>query len=73
MVPLVGYVTVLQAVSQAGGLKESARRNEIVVIRHGVANKPLALVVNLEKVYDGTDMRQDIPLKPFDIVYVPRS
>jgi polysaccharide export outer membrane protein len=73
MVPLVGYVTVLQAVSQAGGLKDSARRNEIVVIRHGVANKPLALVVNLDKVYDGTDMHQDISLKPFDIVYVPRS
>ena len=72
IVPLVGFVTVLQAISQAGGLKDAARRGEVIVIRHGTANKPIALTVNIEKVIDGTDMRQDIPLKPFDIVYVPR-
>ena len=73
IVPLVGFVTVLQAISQAGGLKDAARRGEVIVIRHGTANKPIALTVNIEKVIDGTDMRQDIPLKPFDIVYVPKS
>ena len=72
IVPLVGFVTVLQAISQAGGMKETARRGEVIVIRHGTANKPMALTVNIEKIIDGTDMRQDIPLKPFDIVYVPR-
>lgn len=73
IVPLVGFVTVLQAISQAGGLKDAARRGEVIVIRHGTANKPIALTVNIEKVIDGTDMRQDIALKPFDIVYVPKS
>ena len=73
IVPLVGFVTVLQAISQAGGMKDTARRGEVIVIRHGTANKPIALTVNIEKVIDGTDMRQDIPLKPFDIVYVPKS
>ena len=73
MFPLLGYVTILQAISQAGGLKESARTNEVVVIRHGANNKPLALVVNLDKIHDGSDMHQNIPLKSFDIVYVPRS
>jgi polysaccharide biosynthesis/export protein len=73
IVPLVGFVTVLQAISQAGGLKDTARRGEVIVIRHGTANKPIALTVNVERIIDGTDMRQDIPLKPFDIVYVPKS
>jgi len=73
MIPLVGYVTVSQAISQAGGLKEGARATDVVVIRHGVGNRPLILTVNLQKVYDGTDLQQDIPLKFFDIVYVPRS
>ena len=72
-VSLVGHVTVSQAISQAGGLKEGARATDVVVIRHGVGNRPLPLTVNLQKVYDGTDLQQDIPLKFFDIVYVPRS
>jgi protein involved in polysaccharide export with SLBB domain len=73
MFPLIGFTTVLQAISQAGGMKDSARRGEVIVIRHGTANKPIALTVNAERIVDGTDMRQDITLKPFDIVYVPRS
>ena len=73
MVPLVGFTTVLQAIAQAGGMKDSARINEVIVIRHGAANKPMVLPVDLEKVRDGTDMRQDIPLKPYDIVFVPKS
>lgn len=73
IVPLVGFVTVLQAISQAGGMKDAARRGEVIVIRHGTANKPIALTVNVERIIDGTDMRQDIALKPFDIVYVPKS
>jgi protein involved in polysaccharide export with SLBB domain len=73
IVPLVGFVTVLQAISQAGGMKDAARRGEVIVIRHGTANKPLTLQVNAQKVIDGTDMSQDIALKPFDIVYVPKS
>jgi polysaccharide export outer membrane protein len=73
MLPLVGTMNVLQAISQAGGMKESARVNEVIVIRHGAANQPYAFSVNLEKAIDGTDLRQNIPLKAFDIVFVPRS
>jgi protein involved in polysaccharide export with SLBB domain len=73
MFPLIGLTTVLHAIAQAGGMKDSARINEVIVIRHGAANKPMVLPVNLEKVRDGIDMRQDIPLKPYDIVFVPKS
>jgi len=73
MFPIVGYMTVLQAISQAGGMKDTARSSEVVIIRRGEFNKPLAFQVNLRKVVDSTDMSQDIALQPFDIVYVPKS
>jgi len=73
MFPIVGYMTVLQAISQAGGMKDTARTSEVVIIRRGEFNKPLAFQLNLRKVVDSTDMSQDIALQPFDIVYVPKS
>jgi len=71
--PLVGFTTVLQAISQAGGMKETARGNQVIIIRRIEDNKPLVFQVDLEKVIDGTDTSQDIALKPFDVVYVPKS
>jgi protein involved in polysaccharide export with SLBB domain len=73
MISLTGLMTVLPAISQAGGVKDTARTAEVIVIRRGAGNKPLAITVNLNKAIDGTDMNQDIILKPFDIVYVPKS
>jgi protein involved in polysaccharide export with SLBB domain len=73
MVPLIGFMTVLQAISQAGGMKDTARTSEVVIIRRGENNEPLVSRVNLRRVINGTDMSQDITLKSFDIVYVPRS
>jgi protein involved in polysaccharide export with SLBB domain len=73
LVPLIGFMTVLQAISQAGGMKDTARTSEVVIIRRGENNEPFVSQVNLRKVINGTDMGQDITLKPFDIVYVPRS
>jgi protein involved in polysaccharide export with SLBB domain len=73
MVPILGLMTALQAISQAGGMKESAQVSEVLIIRRGAGNRPMAFPVNLDKALDGTDMSQDIALAPFDIVYVPRS
>jgi polysaccharide biosynthesis/export protein len=73
MVPLIGFMTVLHSISQAGGVKDTARTTEVIIIRRGPENKPLVIPVNLEKAINGTDMGQDIVLRPFDIVYVPKS
>jgi protein involved in polysaccharide export with SLBB domain len=73
MVPILGPVTVLQAIAQAGGLKNTARESEIIVIRRNEANAPVARQINLKKALNGSDARQDISLAPFDIVFVPRS
>jgi len=71
--PLVGPITTLQAIAQAGGMRETARVNEVIIIRRGTDNKLIVTTKNLEKAIDGTDITQDILLMPYDIVYVPRS
>lgn len=73
LVPMVGPMTVLQSISQAGGLKESAKTDEVIVARQGDDGKYFSMVVNLDKAVDGSDMNQDILLRPNDIVFVPRS
>lgn len=70
--PLLGFMTVMQSISQAGGLKDGAKK-EILVIRRGEQGKPVVVKVDLNKAMSGKDVSQDIYLAPFDIVYVPRS
>jgi uncharacterized protein involved in exopolysaccharide biosynthesis/protein involved in polysaccharide export with SLBB domain len=73
MIPLVGSITVSQSIAYSGGLRDTARRNEVRVIRRKADKKPLVIPVNLNEVWNGTDINQDIVLQPYDIVYVPRS
>jgi len=71
--PLVGQMTTLQAIALAGGLKETARINEVILIRRGADNKPIVTTLNLERARNGADITQDALLMPYDIVFVPRS
>ncbi|MGO9952006.1 MAG: polysaccharide biosynthesis/export family protein [Dissulfurispiraceae bacterium] len=73
VVPLTGSMTLLQAMSQAGGVKDTAKTSEVVIMRRISENKFNIYAVNVNKVIDGTDMSQDLPLMPFDIIYVPRT
>ena len=73
MFNLTGPLTVLQSLSLAGGLRDTARSSEIILIRRDPNNRAAVQTVNIKKVLDGTDMGQDLILQPFDIVYVPKS
>ncbi len=68
----IGF-SVLQAISQVGGFRDTAHVNEVVVIRKKADGRPLVFQLDLEKVINGTDMSQDIILKPLDVVFVPKS
>ncbi len=72
LLPLMGPLTVLQSIAQSGGFKDTARVNEVLVIRR-TQPKPLVSILNLEKAQNNEDMGQDIYLMPNDVVYVPRS
>lgn len=73
MVTLTGPTTVLQSISQAGGMKDSAKSDQVLVLRRGDDSKVTVLQLNLESAIAGTDVAQDIVLRPNDIVYVPKS
>lgn len=73
MVELKGPMTVMQAISQARGMRETARLSNVIVIRKDFEGKPMAANLDLRKVMNGTDLGQDIYLMPYDIVYVPKS
>lgn len=70
---ILGPTTVLQAIAASKGFKDSARTEEVVLIRRGEDDKPTIISLNLKSVMDGTDLNQDIYLLPYDIVLVPRS
>lgn len=73
MITLAGPITILQALSTAGGIRDSARDNEVVLIRRGPDGKPTHAIVNVEAIRNGADLSQDILLAPYDIVFVPKS
>lgn len=68
-----GDINALQAIIQAGGFRPTARRDKVIVIRRGPDGRAMMKVVDLKKgIYspEGVDV---VPLRRFDIVYVPRS
>lgn len=73
MQPLLGPLTVLQAVMVAEGLRDTASPQEAIVLRRGPAGERTVLAVDVEAVISGRDLSQDLPLQPYDVVIIPRS
>ncbi len=72
MIKMGGYMDIMQAIASAGGMKESALEDEILVIRHNGLAKPMVIKVDLAKAKE-MDTSQNIRLQAYDIVYVPKS
>jgi polysaccharide export outer membrane protein len=72
-VALAPEMTVLQSLQMAGGLKDSARRNEIVVVRRQPQGKPQVFTLDLDQVLSGSNTGEDVALRPLDVVYAPKS
>jgi polysaccharide export outer membrane protein len=71
--PLGGRETVLDAISEAGGLKDSARRKQVLIIRRNGQKPPSVLTINVKELLNAKYADRNIPLEPYDVVYVPRS
>jgi protein involved in polysaccharide export with SLBB domain len=67
-VGFMDQVTLVSAVSNAGGTIESARLSEVAIVR-GSLTKPQIAVADLGQILAGK--KTDIKLEPGDIVYVP--
>ena len=73
VMPLAGGLTLYQALQRAGGFAETAHRKQVVLIRKGPDGVPVGKIVDVRPVEDAYDPTLDLPLRPLDIVYVPRS
>jgi len=65
-------VTVLEAISMAGGLTPFAKANDLVVIRKQPDGRTLRIGVKYKDLIRGDD-RQNILLQRDDTIYVPQS
>ena len=63
-------ISVLEAVAEAGGAKESAWERRAFIVR-GSLRRPTLLPVNLRELATGG--APDVPLRPGDVVYVPKT
>jgi polysaccharide export outer membrane protein len=64
---LAGPTTVLQALALAGGFKDFAKTDSIVIVRK---NQSVA-AVNYKRIADGKDVSQNVLLSPGDTILVP--
>lgn len=68
--PITGRVTVVQALALAGGFKEFAKTEEIVILRQQ-GDSQAFLPFNYRKLSGGSSSSQNIDLRPGDTVLVP--
>jgi polysaccharide biosynthesis/export protein len=67
---LTGPMTVLQLIANAGGFKEYAKRDSIVIMRNE-AGQQIQLAFDYNEVVRGKKLQQNVALKPGDTVVVP--
>jgi protein involved in polysaccharide export with SLBB domain len=67
------FMTVLQAVAEAGGFRENAARNSVLVFHREGARTVSVRRLRLDRAIKDGSLDMDVRLSPYDIVYVPRS
>nr|WP_246385033.1 polysaccharide biosynthesis/export family protein [Gluconacetobacter asukensis] len=72
-VAMQSEMDVLQAVSAAGGLLNTARTRAIVLIRRAPDGRPMRRVIDLDALTKNADPQQVVLLQPFDTIFVPQS
>lgn len=73
MLPLMGTQTVLGAIAEAGGLKASAKRNEVVVVRRDPQGVPQLIRLGLKARKGAAPEAAAFELQPLDVVLVTES
>ena len=68
-----GDINALQAVIQAGGFKTTAKRETVVIIRRSPDGRAMMRTVDLKQGIAAPGRTDLVPLRRFDIVYVPRT
>jgi len=68
---LQGELSVAGAVFLAGGFRDSAKLNDVILLRDSGTGTPLVMRINLKRILKKGE--PDVMLKPFDVVFVPQT
>ncbi|MGH6958142.1 MAG: polysaccharide biosynthesis/export family protein [Caulobacteraceae bacterium] len=68
-----GDLDALRAVVEAGGFGDGADLSRVIVIRRGHDGRPMLRTVNLARPLKTVRHADLVPLRRFDIVYVPKT
>ena len=71
--PLEGAPSALQAVLTANGFNNDSRLNNVIVMRRNPQGKPYVFKTNLRVALSRGHTDNDVMLRPFDVVYVPKK
>jgi protein involved in polysaccharide export with SLBB domain len=66
-------MTALQAIFQAGGPKDSAELHNVVLLRYQGTKEPKYQTLDLKQDLKAADGHHDLVLRPYDIVFVPKT
>jgi polysaccharide export outer membrane protein len=66
-------VSLVQAISLAGGFIEGAKPAHTVLIRREGTDKIIGIEIDVKAILNGVSIENDILLRKYDIVYVPQS
>jgi protein involved in polysaccharide export with SLBB domain len=73
VVEVLGGMTLYQAIAMAGGLTDNAHRKQVILIRRGPDGQPVGRAIDVRAIQRGSGPGNDVPVRPMDIVYVPKS
>jgi len=66
-------LTLVQAIARAGGLKNSANPDQVILVRRNGKGPPDLYSLSFNGATTGADPKQDIALMPYDSLFVPRT
>jgi polysaccharide export outer membrane protein len=70
---LHGDTTVTEAVAIAGGFTRQAKHSQVVLFRHISDDTVEAKLLNIKSMLANRDLREDVHLRPGDMLFVPQN
>ena len=70
---LRGDTTVAEAVAIAGGFKDTSKHSQVLLIRRFNEDEVEVKVLNIKKMLNSRDMKEDAHLQPGDMIFVPQN
>lgn len=65
-------LSVVQSIAMAGGMSNSASQSHAILIRRQGLNRIVGVEIDVKGILVGAEIHNDIRLRNYDIVYVPR-